>query len=59
MSTPRVAITGSNPGIGLGLVGIDVPRGDRVFACCRQPSDGPGDRLTGLGQTRRSLDPAA
>ena len=53
----RVLITGSNRGIGLGLVRHCLERGDRVFATCRQPElalalnrlqEAAGDRLTVL-----------
>lgn len=37
MST--VLITGANRGIGLSLAKLYAKRGDRVIACCRQPSD--------------------
>lgn len=36
MST--VVITGANRGIGLALANLYALRGDRVFACCREPS---------------------
>ncbi|MCH7858456.1 MAG: SDR family oxidoreductase [Candidatus Marinimicrobia bacterium] len=53
----RVFITGANRGIGLGLAGQCLQRGDRVFAGCRNPEqatelhrlqDQHGDRLTVL-----------
>lgn len=45
----RVLITGSNRGIGLGLVRHCLERGDRVFASCRHPEQAPA--LNGLQQT--------
>lgn len=34
----NVVITGANRGIGLALAGLYAQRGDKVFACCREPS---------------------
>lgn len=34
----NVVITGANRGIGLALANLYALRGDRVFACCREPS---------------------
>ena len=53
----RVFITGANRGIGLGLAGQCLQRGDRVFAACRHPEQATelirlqgqhGDQLTVL-----------
>ena len=34
----RILITGSNRGLGLGLVRACLGRGDTVFAACRRPA---------------------
>lgn len=47
MST--ILITGANRGIGLALTKIYAERGDKVFACCRDPEK--AEELTSLAQT--------
>ena len=49
----RIFVTGSNRGIGLGLVTQSLARGDRVFASCRNP--GQAHKLNALQEEHAGL----
>lgn len=54
----RVFITGANRGIGLGLAGQCLQRGDRVFAACRNPEQATElNRLQGQHGNRLTVLP--
>jgi NAD(P)-dependent dehydrogenase (short-subunit alcohol dehydrogenase family) len=48
----RIAITGANRGMGLGLAQVDAARGDGVWATARKPGGYPSEQSYPDSQTK-------